>query len=337
VTGTDDRRAVRVLSDEDVAECLDLETLLPAVADALCAQGRGEVERPERPHLPIGEGAVPPEGGDPNPEPCGTGLVMPAYVHGSPYYASKTVSVVDANPARGLSTVNAAISLTDSRTGLPVAYLAGNRLTNARTACIGGLAARELAADAPVRVGVIGAGTQARWQVRGIAAATDVGSVRVYSPSDSRAACAADLRKEGIDCEAVESAAAAVRGASVVVTATTATAPVLDGDDLAPGTVVVAVGAYTPETRELDDRTVDRAAELFADVPEEAAETGDFPNHGADDLTPFSAVLEGVAGRKRPDDVLVVASVGTAVLDAAAAELIYGTAVEDGVGLETTL
>lgn len=334
---TDDLRTVRVLSDDDVADCLDFGTLLPAVADALRAQGRGDIERPERPHFPVGNGAVPPEGGDPSPEPRGTGLVMPAYIHGSPYYATKIASVIDDNPTRGLPTVNAAIAVTDSRTGLPVAYLAGTRITNARTGCVGGLAARELAAERPLRVGVIGAGTQARWQARAIAAATDVDTVRVYSPSESRKACASDLREAGIDAEAVGSPAAAVEDASVVVTATTATAPVLDGDDLPPGALVIAVGAYTPETRELDDRTVDRAAELFADVPEEAAETGDFPNHGVDALTPFSAVLGGNAGRACSDDVLVVASVGTAVLDTATAELVYETAVEEGVGTETTL
>lgn len=337
VTARDGSRILRVLSDADVAECLDLEVLLSAVAEALSAQGRGDVERPERPHFPIGEGAVPPESGDPRSGSFGTGLVMPAYVHGSPYYASKTVSVVGDNPDRGLPSVNASIALTDARTGIPVAYLAGNRITNARTGCIGGLAARELATDGPLRIGVIGAGTQARWQVRAIAAATAVDSVRVYSPSDSREACAADLRAEGIDCEAVDSAAAAVRGASVVVTATTATAPVIDGDDLEDGAVVVAVGAYTSETRELDARTVDRATELFADVPEEAAETGDFPRHGADALTPLSAVLEEEAGREGPADVVVVSSVGTAVLDAAAAELVYETALRRGVGTETTL
>jgi alanine dehydrogenase len=333
----DDPRTIRILSDDDVADCLDFETLLPAVADALRAQGRGDVERPERPHFPIGDGAIPPEGGDPRAKPSGTGLIMPAYVNGSPYFATKIASVVEDNPTRDLPTVNAAIALTDSRTGLPVAYLAGTRITNARTGCVGGLAARELAAKQPVRLGVIGAGTQARWQARAIAAATDVETVRVYSPSNSREACASDLREVGIDAEAADSPAAAVEGASVVVTATTATAPVLDGDDLSPGTLVIAIGAYTPETRELDDRTVDRASGVFADVPEEAAETGDFPNHEADALTPFSAVLDGNKGRANPEEVLVVASVGTAVLDVATAELVYETAVNADVGTETTL
>lgn len=319
---------MRVLTDEDVAEVVDLAALLPVVEEAFRKQGRGAVERPDRPHFPVGEGLD-------GPDPLGTGLTMPAYVHGAEYFATKLVAVHEDNPERGLPTVNAQIALTDARTGQPVASMAGNRVTNARTGCIGGLAARHLASE-PVTLGVIGAGTQARWQTRAVATATDLETVRIYSPSDSREQCAADLRDEGVDALAVTSARDAVRDAEMVVTATTATEPVFPGDGLAPGTLVVAVGAYTPSMRELDDETVSRAAELFADVPEEAAETGDFPSHDAEELTPLSAVFEGYAGRTRDDEILVVASVGSAVLDAAAAEHLYERAVERSIGREVT-
>lgn len=319
---------MRVLTDEDVAEVLDLAALLPVVKEALRKQGRGAVERPDRPHFPVGTGLD-------GPDPQGTGLTMPAYVHGAEYFATKLVAVHEDNPERGLPTVNAQIALTDARTGQPAASMAGNRVTNARTGCIGGLAARHLASE-PVTLGVIGAGTQARWQTRAVAAATDLGTVRIYSPSDSREQCAADLRDEGVDALPVASARDAVRDAEMVVTATTATEPVFPGEALSPGTLVVAVGAYTPSMRELDDETVSRAAELFADVPEEAVETGDFPSHDAEDLTPLSAVFEGDAGRTRDDETLVVASVGSAVLDAAAAEHLYERAVERNVGREVT-
>jgi alanine dehydrogenase len=315
---------VRVLADDDVAAVLSLPDLLPVIESAFRAQGRGAVERPERPHFPVGAGI---ENG-----PLGTGLTMPAYVHGDDYYATKLASVHERNAERGLPTVNAQIALTDAANGSPVAFVAGNRITNARTGCIGGLAARALAPPGPVRLGVVGAGTQARWQSRAVAAATDVASVRVYSPSDSRYGCAADLRAEGIDAEAVDSAAAAVGEATVVVTATTSTEPVFDGDDIAPGTLVVAVGAYTEAMRELDDRTVARAARVFADVPAEAAETGDLPRHDPADLAPLSAVFEGEAGRRDPDEVLVVESVGSAVLDAATAINVYERAVAADVG-----
>ena len=340
---------VRVLSDSQVADCLDLADLLGVVREAFRKQGRGEVERPDRPHFPVGAGL---DGGDSrdSSEPWGTGLVMPAYIHGAEYYATKLVGVHEGNAERGLPTVNAQIALTAAETGLPAAYLAGTRITNARTGCIGGLAAAELAVlksdadgDSDLTLALVGAGTQARWQARAVAAATDLASVRVYSPSDSKEACAADLREE-LDLpedriEAVDSPEAAVSGADVVVTATTATDPVFPGAALDPGTLVVAVGAYTAEMRELDAETFERASRVFADVPEEVAEIGDAlgAEIEADALIPFSEVLEGRAGRESDDEILVVESVGTAVLDAATAEYVLEEAAENGVGTEVSL
>jgi alanine dehydrogenase len=330
---------VRVLPDAAVAEVLDLAALLDVVADAFRAQRDGDVERPERPHFPVGTGID----GD---EPLGTGLAMPAYVHGDDHYATKLASVHEGNADRGLPTVQAQIAVTEAATGRPAAYLAGTRVTNARTGCIGGLAARALA-DPPVRLGIVGAGTQARWQARAVAAATDVDRIRVYSPSDSRYDCAEELREElGVEAAAADSPRAAVEDATVVVTATTATEPVFPGEALSPGAVVVAVGAYTPEMRELDGTTLDRAAVVYADVPGEAAEVGDLPGLAAGDLRPFADALDGPRpaldgpdgdGASGGGDVVVVESVGTAVLDAATAEHLLARARAEGVGRDVEL
>jgi len=308
---------VLVASEAAVREAVDLSALVDVVADALRAQGAGAVERPPRPHFPVGF--------DAGEQPAGTGLVMPAYVHGAQYYATKVVGVHEGNPERGLPTVNATVALADAETGVPAAYLAGRALTNARTACLGALAVRELAVDVPT-VGVLGAGTQARWQARAIATVADVGDLRVYSPSDSREDCATDLRERGLPARAAASPRDAVGDVDVVVTATTSRDPVFPGEALAEGAVVVAVGAYTPEMRELDARTFERAALVFADVPGEVADTGDAvgADLGVGDLTPLAALAEGSAGRESPDDVLVVESVGSAVFDAAAAEHLLG-------------
>ncbi|ODR81213.1 ornithine cyclodeaminase [Haladaptatus sp. W1] len=324
---------VRILSDADVASVLEIESLLPVVRDAFVKQGRGDVERPDRPHFPVGAGLA----GD---APLGTGLVMPAYIHGAAHYATKLVGVHDGNADRGLPTVNAQIALTDAETGRPAAFVAGTRITNARTGCIGGLAAADLAAATPIQLAVIGAGTQARWQARCIAAATDVESIRVYSPSDSKLECAAELESElGIPTTPVESADEAVADATVVVTATTATSPVFSGEALQPGTLVIAVGAYSPEMRELDRETFARADETFGDVPEEVAEIGDVraTDLDADDFVPLSDVFEGSDGRSSDSEIVVVESVGSAVLDAAASEFVFERASEAGTGEEVEL
>ncbi|WP_367996376.1 ornithine cyclodeaminase family protein [Haloferax volcanii] len=348
---------VRILSADAVGELLSLAELFPVVEEAFVKQGRGEVERPPRPHFPVGididrvrdgtngngvagAGTETRSGSEPTEQdgPLGTGLTMPAYIHGREVYATKLAAVHPENCAHGLPTVNAQVVLTDATTGLPLALLDGTTITSARTGCIGGLAAESLGTD-PVRLGVLGAGAQARWQSRAIAVGSAVESVTVYSPSDSREACAAVLREDGIPAEAVDSPEAAVSGANVVVTATTSETPVFDGSWLDPGTLVVAVGAYTPETRELDAETFERAARVFADVPEEVADIGDVRGAGIDesDLLPLSAVFEGDAGRESDDEILVVESVGSAVLDAATAEYLYEKSNARGVGEEVGL
>jgi alanine dehydrogenase len=321
-----------VLSQSDVAEACSFETMLEVVADGFRAQGRGAVERPERPHFPVGQG----RGGE---EPLGTGLAMPAYIHGADYYATKLASVFPGNEDRGLPTVQAQLQLSDAETGEPTAYMAAAHLTAVRTGCIAGLAARELAVEGPVRLGVVGAGAVARASTRAVAAATDLESVEVYSPSASKEAFARDLTDVAGEVRAVDSAEAAVESATVVVTATTSETPVFDGEALDAGALVVALGAYTPEMREIDATTVRRAARVFGDVPEEVAETGDMRDAGVErsEVVPFSAVLSGEAGRDSPGDVLLVDSVGSAVLDAAAAERVYEEAAAAGLGREVEL
>jgi alanine dehydrogenase len=246
--------------------------------------------------------------------------------------------VHNGNPERGLPTIHAQVVLADARTGQPLSFMNGGRITNARTGCIGGLAARDLA-NQPATLGVLGAGAQARWQIRAVAALTDLDSVRVYSPSDSREKCAADLRTDGINVSAVDSPEAAVVDASIVVTATTSAEPVFPTDALSSGTLVIAVGAYSETTQELESATFDRAARVFADIPEEVVETGDIlaTDLSTNDLVPLSAVLEDETGRESTDEILVVESVGTAALDVATAAEIYESAEKAGFGTEHPL
>jgi len=322
---------MRVLTEDDVLSLVDLETLLPDLEAAFVRDYRGEVERPDRPHFPVGEGL------DGREEPAGTGLTMSAYVHGAPYLATKLATVHEGNPERGLPTVRSQLALTDAETGEPLAFMNAAGVTNARTGGIGGLAAKHLANGRTV--GVLGAGVQARWQTRAIEAAHGTGDVRVYSPSDSREACAADLREAGIDARAVDSPREAVIGADVVVTATTSTEPVFPADALDEGVLVVAVGSYSAELRELSAAVFDRADRVFADVPGEVAGIGDLRDTGLEtgDLTPLGAVFAGEAGRQSVEEIVVVESVGTAVLDAAAGEYVYDAAIAADVGVDVPL
>jgi alanine dehydrogenase len=134
----------------------------------------------------------------------------------------------------------------------------------------------------------------------------------------------------------VGAAREAATDADVVVTATTATSPVFPGEALAEHAVVIAVGAYAPAMRELDAVTVSRAGRVYADVPSEAAATGDVAPTSltVDDLVPLGSLFDGGT---RTAGISVVESVGTAVLDAAAGEHVLGVAEDADVGTECSL
>ncbi|WP_433633654.1 ornithine cyclodeaminase family protein [Halomicrococcus sp. NG-SE-24] len=322
---------VLILSDEEIGALTDLQILPDVIETALRKQAAGEVERPERPHYDIGTGLE-------SSQPLGTGLVMPAYIHGTDYFATKLVSLHEDNSDRGLPTLHAQLVLADAQTGEPVSFMDATRITNGRTGCIGGLAARELA-NSPVNLAVIGAGAQARWQTRAIATLTNLDSVTVYSPSESKHDCVSDLQDRGIPATAADTADAAVRNANVVVTATTSTTPVFSVDAIQPGTLVIGVGAYASDMQELEAGVFDRATNVFADVPEEVIDTGDLAatDLAETDLIPMAALFDDQAGRESEDDILVVDSVGSAVFDVAAASHLYETATEHEVGTRQSL
>lgn len=321
----------RILTTDDLAAVFSLDELLDVVRTGLVEQAAGRVERPPRPHFPVGRGIE-------SDQPMGTGLTMSAYVHGDDYYVTKLASVHERNADLDLPTLHAQIVLTDARTGEPVSLIDGTLVTNARTGCVGGLSARALT-EGPITVGVLGAGAQARWQMRAIAAATSVDSVRIYSPSESKDRCAADLRAEGIDARAVETPTDAVAGASVVVTATTSTQPVFPADALESDAVVVGVGAFTAAMQELPSAVLSDAAAVFADVPSEVAEIGDLLASDLDEseLLPLGALLAGELDPPESDGPVVVESVGSAVLDAVAAQHLYTAAVDSDLGIDLDL
>ncbi len=145
--------------------------------------------------------------------------------------------------------------------------------------------------------------------------------VRVWSPR--RAAAFAE--EHGVDAAA--SAEEAVRGADVVVTATTSPTPVLSGEWLWPGAHINALGAPRPDWRELDDEVL-RRAKVYVDSREAAMkESGDVIAAG-EVLAEIGEVVSGAEqGRRSSEEVTLFKSLGLAVEDVATAELVYHKAL----------
>lgn len=323
---------VTVLTDEDVESLIQLPDIADVVEEAQIKQDSGAVERPERPHYPIGEDL---KGTDNS---LGTGLVMPAYIQGTDHFATKLVTVYDENPEKGLPTLHSQLVLGDAHTGKPLAFMNASSITNARTGCIGGLAVRELA-NKPVKLAVIGAGAQARWQIRAVDALCEVGSISVYSPSDSKYELADQLSSNGIPTNATESVDSAVRNANTVITATTSPTPVFSAEALQPGTLIVGIGAFRADMQELEPAVFDKADRVFADVPEEAAEIGDLKeiDQSRNRIIPLGEVFNGNEGRSSSGEIIVVESVGSAAFDVATASRVYSRARERDLGDDVDL
>jgi ornithine cyclodeaminase len=269
-------------------------------------------------------------------------LLMPAWSDGAAGLADdavmgvKIVSVIPGNATRGLASVIGAYVLFSGVTGAPLAVLDGTRLTLWRTAAASALAADHLARRDARRLVMIGAGALAEHLVEAHCAIRPIEEVAIWNRSaDKAAALAARLAGRGFAARAVDDLEGAVRQADVVSAATMATAPILAGAWLRPGTHVDLVGGYTPAMREADDETI-RRARVYVDTRAGASrEAGDITQPLAAGVLATDAIVGdladlcrgGAAGRGSADEITLFKSVGTALEDLVAARFVHGAIV----------
>jgi alanine dehydrogenase len=237
-----------------------------------------------------------------------------------------------------------ALPLFDAETGELLALLDGASLNPFKTGAAGAVGVDALAREDATELGLIGCGPQARGQLRATATVRDFERVNVYSPTpDHREAFAAEMNDElDATVAAVASSAAAVENADVVVTATTASEPVFDGDRLGDGTHVTAMGQYDAAKREVDTTTIARAKyvpDLHGRVTRDAGSFIHALEDGAIDANHVHAelgeVVAGVApGRESDGEITLFDSGGTGIETVAAAKLLYEKARERGLGEE---
>jgi alanine dehydrogenase len=171
-------------------------------------------------------------------------------------------------------------------------------------------------ADASV-LAILGSGVQAQSHLEALELVRTFRDIRVWSPRNA----AAFAHRFGV--RLASSAEDAVRGADVVVVATTSRTPVLLGRWLSPGMHVNAVGAPRPDWRELDDDVL-RKAKLYVDSREAAGrESGDVIAAGTIVAEIGEVVAGSRAGRRSREEITLFKSVGLAVEDLASADLVY--------------
>lgn len=227
------------------------------------------------------------------------------------------------------------VLLWDGATGEPLAEFEADRLGQRRTGAASGIATRLMAAEDADAVGLVGAGWQAESQLEGVAAVRPVRRARIYSRSAERREAFARKMSErlGIEARAAESAAAAVEGAPIVITATNAAAPVVADAALAAGAHINAIGSNQPQRRELETETVRRAEWVVVDsVAQCVLEAGDLLYALGGDGGHLWGRVEELAEaltqkrRRRAGERTLFKSTGLAIWDVACAARILAAA-----------
>lgn len=318
-----------ILTAADVRRALPMGEAVEVMRTLFAALDGGGVEMPVRRALPLPEGTM---------------LFMPAFVPPAAL-GQKVVGVFERNPARGLPTIHALVTLFDAATGRPRALLEGGALTALRTGAVSGLATDLLAVPDARSLLVFGAGAQAPAQIEAVCAVRPIEQVRIVSTGPSAARLAARL---GADdparrYEASPGNAAAVEEADVIVTATSSRRPLFAGAWVRVGTHVNAVGAYLPRMAEVDGTLVRRARVVVDERRAAEEEAGDLlqpvgrGDWSFDDLYAELGALAG--GRVAPPTgaITLFKSVGLAAQDVAAGTAVLARATHLGLGQRVTL
>lgn len=294
---------ILILSEDAVRNLLNMKELISAMSRALADLSGGKVIQPVRTVLSIAEHQ-------------GFFGLMPAY-NGS--LGAKLVTFYPNN--QGIHTHHAVILLFRAETGEPIAMIDGRLITEMRTAAVSAVATDKLARPDSHVLAILGSGVQARSHLEALRLVREFSEVRVWSPRNAAAFANAHSVKVAASAEE------AVRGADVIVVATASTTPVLMGEWLSRGAHINAVGATRPNWRELDDATL-RVSQIFVESREAAMqESGDVIAAGKISAEIGEVIAGQKPGRQSEDEITLFKSVGVAVEDVAAADLVYRKAM----------
>ncbi len=306
---------MRSIDAAAVHAALPYDRLIPHLRAAFRAGG--EVPLRSRFHIDAVDGGA-----------GGTLLLMPAWQPGR-HIGIKTVSVFPDNAKLGLGSVAATYLLLDARTGEPKAVIDGEAITLRRTGCASALAASYLVRRDATQLLMVGAGSLAPHLIRAHCAVRKYTRIEIWNRNRARAEqTAAGLRD--LNVAVVDDLEAAVRAADTISCATLSRDPLVRGDWLKAGAHLDLVGAFTPEMHETDATALQRSSVYVDNRAGALKEPGDLVTpiaagqFKAEDVRGdlFDLCRADVTARKSDSEITLFKSVGLALEDLAAAELV---------------
>jgi ectoine utilization protein EutC len=322
---------VTILREDEIRRSVAMsEDAIDAVARAFARLAEGKVSLP-----PIIRVDVPRSRGEVD--------IKTAYVEGLEQFAIKVASGFFDNPAIGLPYGSGMMLVMNARTGLLDALLLDNGyLTDLRTGIAGAIAARYLAPATIDTAGVIGAGVQARYQMRGLRQVREFRRILVHSTHRRGVERYADEMSGefGIEVLAASGPEQVVRESQFVVTTTPSREPYLRAEWLHPNLHVTAVGADGEHKQELFADALGRADRLACDSRQQCFALGEL-HHALDariierdaDIAELGEICNGTrSGRASDGEISICDLTGVGVQDTAIAVLCLRRALALGLG-----
>ncbi len=324
-------REIKILSERELRGCVDLDLeSVACVEEAFAALATKAVVMPPILHLEIAD-----HNGEVD--------VKTAYVPGLDSFAMKMSPGFFDNPKLGLPSLNGLMVVFSARTGLVEALLLDNGyLTDVRTAAAGAVAAKWLARPDASRVGIVGAGVQARLQLQALALVREVKEARVWARDPERAAACASEMEAALDVPVAPEASleSLARESEILVTTTSSKEPLVEAGWLPPGAHVTAMGSDAGYKNELAPAVLDEADRYVPDRLSQCRLLGEL-HHAieagrADAEAAYPELGEIIAGkaegRADADQITVCDLTGTGVQDTAIASLARARAETLGAG-----
>ena len=308
---------MKIATLAQIKDALPSLDLIPAIEEGFVAYSSGRATVPPVGELILDKGEV---------------HIKSGYIEGEDFYIIKIASGFYGNPSMGLPSGNGCMLLFKQSTGESAAILLDEgHLTDVRTAVAGAVAAKYCAPRKVERIGIVGAGVQARFQLEWLTRVSACRDVLVWGPlAEELENYERKMESRGFSVETTLDAAAILRTCNLVVTATPSKTPLLSAADLRPGTHITAVGSDTPDKQELDPEILAKADVIVADSLSQCRLRGEI--HKAleagrireDRCVELGAVISGrEKGRTSESQISVVDLTGVAVQDIKIATAVY--------------
>ncbi len=324
---------VTILTEAEIRKCVGMDQEAIAVVEDGFT------------HLADGGGTIPPIMRVDIPENKGEVDVKTAYIRGRDSFAIKIASGFFENYLLGLPSGSGLMVIVSAKTGVPEAVLLDNGyLTNVRTGAAGAVAAKYLARERINTAGVIGSGTQARYQMIALKLVRDFRRLMIYGiiPDEVEQYVSEMAPVLGVEIVKAEDAEAVVRGSDIVVTTTPSKEPYLKAEWLHPGLHITAMGSGAEEKQELFANVLTHTDRLVCDRKSQCFRLGEL-HHGVkkglisqdDEIIELGELTsKQKPGRKDDEEITICDLTGVGVQDTFIALLAYRKAIEESLGVE---